>query len=119
MGPNPGVDFCGVHVAEVAALGGVPPLPPQGVPPTCTTEEGRAEGIKGCGHGAIAAKNFLMCAGAAAASATTAAAATEEGAEQQGERKRKKGRDWRDRGNRIPVRNDLQHACKYRFETEM
>jgi len=112
MGPSPGVDFCGVHVAEVAARG-VPPVPQQ------HTEDGKVEGKKGSGHGALAAKNFLSADASSTTSIVTtpaSPAAIANGApceevpcEVQGERKRK-GRDWRDRGHRIPCPYDPRHS---------
>jgi hypothetical protein len=115
MGPNPGVDFCGVHVAEVVALGGVAPVPPQ------RTSDGRVEGEKGCGHGALGAKNFLAGSAAAAVAAGSAGAASSaasagtEGEQAQQERKRK-GRDWRERGPRIPCPHDPRHSI---YEKEL
>jgi len=105
MGPAPGVDFCGVHVAEVAALGGVAPVP------TTRTSEGRVEGEKGLGHGAVASKHFLTS--AAATAAAVVAAASESAAVSAGyhdEGKGKKGRDWRDKGRRIPCPHDPRHS---------
>jgi hypothetical protein len=88
MGPNPGVDFCGVHVAEVVALG-FAPVPPQ------RTSEGE-EGEEECGDKAMEAKNFLARAAAAAvaagsegAASSAAAPAASEGEQLQKERKEK------------------------------
>jgi hypothetical protein len=64
----PGVDFCGVHVAEVVALG-FAPVPPQ------RTSEGE-EGEEGCGDKATEAKNFLARAAAAAVAAGSEGAAS-------------------------------------------
>jgi hypothetical protein len=95
-------------------MGGVAPKPPS------RTAEGRVEGEKGVGHGALAGKAFLSSADAASAAAVAAQEArsqqdqhTEE--EQQGERKRK-GRDWRDKGPRIPCPHDPRHSI---YEKEL
>ena len=120
MGPNPGVDFCGVHVAEVVALGFAP------VPPQRTSES--EQGEEGCGDKALEAKNFLARAAAAAvaagsegAASSAAAPVVSDGVQLQKEREnvvtgKKKGRDWRDRGRRIPCPHDPHHSI---YEKEL
>ena len=107
MRPAPGVDFCGVHVADVAALGGVAPVPPQrnaGV---------RVEGEKGIGHGALAKLGFLSGGAQPSAAAPPPVQRTEAQADggeaTTGERTAKK-RDWRERGKRIPCPHDPRHS---------
>jgi tRNA:m4X modification enzyme len=68
------------------------------------------EGEKGLGHGAVASKNFLASAAATAVAVVAAASEGVGAAGQVDDKKGKKGRDWRDKGSRIPCPHDPRHS---------
>jgi hypothetical protein len=106
MGPSPGALYCGVHIPEVRAAGAAP------MPPTADSSSKQ-------GHGAVSAKNrigALPCAAAAGdaaalpADAATAAPDPMTPRSDCSDSKRRKGRDWREYGARVPCPHDPRHT---------
>jgi hypothetical protein len=108
MGPCPGALYCGVHVAEVVALGAAPQPPP-------------INASSKVGHGACSAKNRI--AGESPETdkhivestdlAQDPATPRSGGSGSVGggsEGRQRKGRDWRKYGARVPCPHDPRHT---------